>query len=134
MPGETSLSILLRRMQPELNDGVYVFCSVPPGLDLPWEKVLATFREREGLGIILERSLADRYQLSCTFEAAWITLNIHSALEAVGLTAAVAKALADHGISCNVVAAYYHDHLFVPWPLAAKAMGVLRSLTKAEVD
>jgi uncharacterized protein len=60
--------------------------------------------------------------------AAWITLTVHSALEAVGLTAAFSKALADVNISCNVVAGYYHDHIFVPQQDAEKAMAVLESL------
>lgn len=122
------MSILLRQMEPQLNEGIYVFCSVHPGHNLPPENILATFREREGLSIILNQSVADRYHLSYSFKAAWITLNIHSALEAVGLTAAVATSLADHDISCNVVAAYYHDHLFVPWSQAEEAMNVLRDL------
>ena len=130
MPGETNLSILLRQMQPRLNDGVYVFCSVPPGYDVSSEEVLAYFREKEGLSLILERSSAERRQLAYTFEAAWITLSVHSALAAVGLTAAVAKALAQRDISCNVVAAYYHDHIFVPHLQAGKAMEVLGDLTK----
>lgn len=53
---------------------------------------------------------------------------MHSALEAVGLTAAVALALTDAGISCNVVAGFHHDHLFVPFGRAAEAVAVLEAL------
>ena len=59
----------------------------------------------------------------------WITLDVHSSLEAVGLTAAVSAALAEENISCNVVAAYYHDHLFVPVADAERAMETLMRLT-----
>ncbi len=64
------------------------------------------------------------------YVAAWITLNVHSSLEAVGLTAAFAKALGDAGISCNVVAAYYHDHIFVDVKDAEKAMDVLQRMAE----
>jgi hypothetical protein len=62
------------------------------------------------------------------FTAAWITLRVHSALDAVGLTAAVSLALTDAGISCNVVAGFHHDHLFVPHTRAADAVRVLEAL------
>jgi hypothetical protein len=65
---------------------------------------------------------------SFDYVAAWITLNVHSALEAVGLTAAFATALGQAGISCNVIAGYYHDHLFVGQADAERAMHVLRDL------
>ena len=55
-----------------------------------------------------------------------ITLTVHSSLKSVGLTAAVTSKLAEYEISANVVAAYYHDHIFVPYEKAKKAMEVLR--------
>ncbi|MEO9662897.1 MAG: ACT domain-containing protein, partial [Maribacter dokdonensis] len=64
------------------------------------------------------------------FIASWITLTVHSALDAVGLTAAVANALTKHNISCNVVAAFYHDHIFVSTKDATKAMSVLQEFSK----
>ncbi|WP_065258595.1 ACT domain-containing protein [Pseudomonas bananamidigenes] len=128
MAGETSLTTLLRSMSPQLNAGEYVFCTLrdgqlPSGLD-----VVGSFREEEGLTVILERSHAERAGFSYDYVAAWITLNVHSALEAVGLTAAFATALGKAGISCNVIAGYYHDHLFVGQADAERAMQVLRDL------
>lgn len=133
MSGEKSLSILLQGMSPVLNDGRYVFCTVENGEALKGEEVLGSFREKEGLTAIIAKERADVLGLAYGYEAAWITLSVHSALDAVGLTAAFATALGDAGISCNVVAAYYHDHVFVAYDDAAKAMTVLNSLSRASV-
>ncbi|MFJ2363051.1 ACT domain-containing protein [Pseudomonas sp. NPDC087697] len=128
MAGETSLNTLLRSMSPQLNDGEYVFCTIRDG-HLPKDcEIIGSFREQEGLTVILERSQAEKAGLSFDYLAAWITLNVHSALEAVGLTAAFATALGQAGISCNVIAGYYHDHLFVGQADAQRAISVLRQL------
>ncbi|MDS9874649.1 hypothetical protein ABH911_000592 [Pseudomonas protegens] len=132
MAGETSLATLLRSMSPQLNDGEYVFCSLPDRSLLQDCEVLGSFREREGLTVILARQQAERLGLGFDYVAAWITLNVHSALEAVGLTAAFAGALGKAGISCNVIAGYYHDHLFVGQADAGRAMQVLQQLAAGE--
>jgi hypothetical protein len=80
--------------------------------------------------VILSKEQADDVGLRYLVVLAWITLTVHSSLEAVGLTAAVSKALTNVGISCNVVAAYYHDHIFVPIKDAQQAMEVLETLSK----
>jgi hypothetical protein len=128
MAGETSLNTLLRCMSPELNDGDYVFCSLSDASLIAGVEVLGSFREREGLTVIIERQQAEALGLPFDYVAAWITLNVHSALEAVGLTAAFATALGQAGISCNVIAGFYHDHLFVGKNDAKKALAVLRDL------
>jgi hypothetical protein len=91
-------------------------------------EIVGSFREQEGLTVILQRSQAEHAGFAFDYVAAWITLNVHSALEAVGLTAAFASALGKAGISCNVIAGYYHDHLFVGQADAERAMQVLRDL------
>ncbi|PMW99151.1 acetyltransferase [Pseudomonas sp. FW215-R2] len=128
MAGETSLTTLLRSMSPQLNAGEYVFCTLRDGQLPSGLEVVGSFREQEGLTVILERSHAERAGFSFDYVAAWITLNVHSALEAVGLTAAFATALGKSGISCNVIAGYYHDHLFVGQADAERAVQVLRDL------
>ncbi|MEN5090310.1 ACT domain-containing protein [Pseudomonas protegens] len=132
MAGETSLATLLRSMSPQLNDGEYVFCSITDPSLLQDCEVLGSFREREGLTVIVQRQQAERLGLAFDYVAAWITLNVHSALEAVGLTAAFAGALGQAGISCNVIAGYYHDHLFVGQADARRAMQVLQKLAAGE--
>ena len=94
------------------------------------DDVLMLFKEQEGYTIILKQDLADTYNLSYTYISAWITLSVHSSLEAVGLTAAFSSALSKEGISCNVVAAFYHDHIFVDQKDSARAMRVLKTLAK----
>jgi len=128
MTGETSLSALLRSMNPEQNDGDYVFCNVTDSRRIEGIEVIGSFREREGLTVILERSQAQQLGLDCDYVMAWITLTVHSSLAAVGLTAAFASALGQAGISCNVVAGFYHDHLFVGKDDAQEAMTTLRAL------
>ncbi|MGR3890637.1 ACT domain-containing protein [Pseudomonas sp. 1152_12] len=128
MAGETALVTLLHSMSPQLNDGDYVFCTLPDNRFPEGCDVIGSFREREGLTLILERQQAEQAGLAFDYIAAWITLNVHSALEAVGLTAAFAAALAKAGISCNVIAGYYHDHLFVGRSDAERALDVLRQL------
>lgn len=129
MRGETDLNNLLRHCKPELNAGEYVFCSVDAG-NLPASvDPIGSFREPEGATLILPRDQADALGLPYSFVSAWITLSVHSALEAVGLTAAVSQALAESGISCNVVAACFHDHLFVRVGEAQRALAVLQNLS-----
>ena len=124
----TDLHELLSAMQPKLNSGVYVYCIIPHDSDATGMNAIATFRETEGTTVILEEPAAAAFRLTPLFRAAWITLTVDSDLHAVGLTAAVATALADAGISCNVVAAAHHDHLFGPADRADAAMQVLRRL------
>ncbi|MDR9865442.1 MULTISPECIES: ACT domain-containing protein [Pseudomonas] len=128
MAGETSLSTLLRSMSPQLNAGEYVFCTLRDGQLPSGLEIVGSFREQEGLTVILQRSQAEDAGFNFDYVAAWITLNVHSALQAVGLTAAFATALGKAGISCNVIAGYYHDHLFVGQADAERAMQVLRDL------
>ncbi|MEU9800593.1 ACT domain-containing protein [Streptomyces sp. NPDC051000] len=128
MSGESDLRKLLGGMRPELNEGTYVFCTVagptaPDGL-----APVATVLEPEGLTLVLRREDADAAGLAYDHTAGWITLRVHSALDAVGLTGAFAAELAAHGLSCNVIAGYHHDHLFVAAERAAEAVAVLEGL------
>ncbi|QIQ06518.1 ACT domain-containing protein [Streptomyces liangshanensis] len=139
MSGETDLRALLSGMRPELNPGRYVFTTVahpvtsdgpagiPPGVPLGVTPVV-TVAEPEGLTLVARLEEAEAAGLPYDYVAGWITLRVHSALEAVGLTAAVAQELASAGVSCNVVAGFHHDHLFVPYERAADAVGLLERL------
>ena len=127
----SDLVTLLARMQPVRRPGVFVFTSFDGGVVPAGLTPLATFREAEGLSLILDEAQAADAGLAPLLRAAWITLAVHSDLQAVGLTAAVARALADAGISCNVVAAACHDHLFVPVEHADRAVQVLQALSAA---
>ncbi|AUX77033.1 MULTISPECIES: ACT domain-containing protein [Sinorhizobium] len=131
MSGDTDLRHLLGGMNPILGEGEYVYCTVE-GDAAFWFALepIGTFREVEGLTLILERSKADAARLSYGPVLRQITLSVHSALEAVGLTAAVSAALTRAGISANVVAAYYHDHIFVPAADAERALEALQELSR----
>jgi hypothetical protein len=120
---ERDLQRLLASLAPSCDDVEWVFCTVGevPGAVEPIVRVV----EDEGLTIVVRRAEADGLALPYDYVAARITLRVHSALDAVGLTAAVSSALAEAGISANVVAGYFHDHVFVPFPRRAEAMALL---------
>ena len=128
MPGERDLETLLRSVDPEVRPGSFVFVVVHDEALLDQLDPEATIRESEGLTAVVRRERADALGVPYDHLATWITLRVHSALDAVGLTAAVSSALARAGISCNVIAGYHHDHLLVPADRAADALEVLSGL------
>lgn len=130
MTGETNLKKLLQSLNPVLNRGEYVFCVVESLNSLESTDIVMTFREKEGITVILEKEIADKLSLAYDFVASWITLEVHSSLSAVGLTAQFSSILAVEGISCNVVAGYYHDHIFVSLADASKALNLLKSISR----
>ena len=132
MPGETDLQKLLAGLRPQLHQGEYVFVTVNDTSGIDREDILGEFREEEGITLVLPRNIADAQRLSYDFVAARITLQVHSSLQAVGLTASVATAQARQQISCNVIAAYYHDHLFVDVQDAERAMQALMEISGQE--
>lgn len=130
MNGETDLAKLLKNMKPERQPGEYVFCVVNTLKHAAELNPICTFQEIEGVTVVLPKRLADENILFYSVVCAWITLTVHSSLEAVGLTAAVSSALAGANISCNVVAAFHHDHIFIPVRDAERAMEILMSLSR----
>ena len=129
--GETDLATLLRTLEPVLDGNEWVFVRVEDG-EVPkyMPHALASFREKEGMTLVIPRMKATEVQHS-SGPMARITLAVHSSLEAVGLTAAVSRTLANDGISANMIAAYHHDHVFVPLAFADRAMSCLRGLSRA---
>jgi hypothetical protein len=127
MSGEKNLQTLLNNMKPILNVGDYVFCTVINLNQLDLSEIIGSFKEKEGITLIVSQDYANKMNLTYTTVMAWITLEVHSSLEAVGLTAAFSKILAENNISCNVVAGYYHDHIFVMKADASRAIELLNS-------
>lgn len=128
MAGKTNLEEMLQMLRPELHEGEYVFCCFAEQPDAGTKDAVMWFREKEGITLIVPKEAADKNCWPYSFVAAWITLTVHSSLDAVGLTAAFSSALAAEGISCNVVAGFYHDHLFVNLKDAKTAMEILNYL------
>jgi hypothetical protein len=128
--GETDLEKLIANMEPILNEGDYVFATVLNVDQIPRSITVCEIKEKEGITVVLPKKDADSLGLKYEFIASWITLNIHSSLEAVGLTAAFSTELGNNGISCNVIAGYYHDHIFVDKKDQEKAINVLQSMSK----
>jgi hypothetical protein len=134
MPGITNLHKLLATLQPHLHSGEFVFVSIDNQILIPIDEQIMHFTEEEGTTIICTRSYADRHQLTYTSVFGWITLNVLSSLDAVGLTASFSTALANCNISCNVVAGHFHDHIFVPIHDTQRAMNVLLSLSSTTLQ
>ncbi|MGV8964771.1 MAG: ACT domain-containing protein [Cellulomonas sp.] len=128
MAAVQDLTEMLGQMRPDRRPGSFVFVTVA-GPPAPTLHPVMTFAEDEGRTLILTTDEADDARLPYGLVLAWITLTVHSALDGVGLTAAVSSALADAGISCNMVAAAFHDHLFVPLGSADDAVRVLTELS-----
>ncbi|CUH19499.1 hypothetical protein JSE7799_00481 [Jannaschia seosinensis] len=115
---------MIANMSPRRIEGTFVFAtSEDPDLR---EAAIATMRETEGMSLILPLSAARAAGLDASAPLAWIALDVHSALDGVGLTAAVADTLAGGGIACNIVAGHHHDHIFVPERDAERAVELLR--------
>lgn len=112
---------------PKLNEGSYAFCFSKMQLKLEIAP-LATFREEEGVTYILQCEEAKKLQLEFKDEWSWISLGYYSDLDMVGLTAKFSKALTKGGISCNVIAAFHHDHIFVPIAKAEQALEILKAI------
>ena len=131
MNAETDLATLVRNLEPRTLPNTYVFCSVEDADygDLSHTGPLASFAEPEGLTLVLTRESADEESLAYEGTFRCISLQVHSSLEAVGLTAAVTGELATQGISANVIAGYHHDHIFVPSQQAESARRVLETMS-----
>ncbi|PRG73486.1 ACT domain-containing protein [Burkholderia multivorans] len=130
---ETELAKLCATIEPEMVGPIYVYCSLgdftlPDGLSPQ-----CTFREAEGLTAVVTLQDAERHALPYTFKARLITLTVHSSLEAVGFLAVISAHLAKARIPCNVVAGYYHDHLFVPVDRADEALALLEGIRHLDV-
>jgi hypothetical protein len=119
---------MIAGMDPVLMPGRFVFCTVEDGALVA--DALAMFREEEGLSVLLPVDQAEALGLPVESPMRRITLRVHSALEGVGLTAAVAGVLAGAGIACNMIAARLHDHAFVPEAQAEEALALLQALQR----
>ncbi len=129
--GGRELELLLKTMSPALNPGEYVFLSFPDNRygELAELEPVASFMEQEGMTLVVPKKMADRHQHSYSGTFRCITLQVHSSLEAVGLTATFATQLGKYDISANVIAGFYHDHIFVGADDAEKALEALQLLS-----
>jgi hypothetical protein len=123
---------MISGMTPTVRPGIYVFISTedPTLVASLTSQAISTFEEDEGMSMLIPVDLAKKSGFSVDQPMSCITLNVYSSLEGVGLTAAVSTALGDNSIPCNMVAAFHHDHVFVPSEMCDRAIEVLTSLQK----
>lgn len=156
--GETDLNKILIHMKPSLSASHYKFYNIAPKSGIESQEDLFSFMksapnaladakvilrmqfwETEGLTILIDVTEVDTLLKVC-YEHHWklqqvpsdyrcITIQVHSSLDSVGLTAKMSKELAAANISCNVVAGFFHDHLFVPDEDAEDAVHVLNRIS-----
>ncbi|MBL4681422.1 MAG: ACT domain-containing protein [Pseudomonadales bacterium] len=133
MPGEKNLKQLLQTLNPELDPRLYVFCTIDSSSIDKLRKIttIATFQEKEGLSLTLTKLEADKHGLSYEGEFKLISFNVHSSLDAVGMTAAISKKLTEKNISANIIAAYHHDHIFISQVDAERALLALAEFSDA---
>jgi hypothetical protein len=136
MVGEKDLRKLIASMTPILIENEYVFATIETfnAEQFVLLNPISTFQEKEGLTLVLQKEKADKHGIDYSGVFRCITLSVHSSLDAVGLTAAVATKLTQFGISANVIAAYYHDHVFVASKDADKALAALNDLVREGID
>ncbi len=128
MSGLTDLKDTLDSLKVSCDEIEYSFASVPDDSLISRDKVLATFQENGRLAVIAPKEFLDSKEIENEGPYAKLTIDVHTSLELVGLTAVMATKLAKNGISANVVAAFYHDHVFVQYDLRKKAIELLESL------
>ncbi len=129
MSKDNNISTLLANLSPQLNEGKYVFVTTELINHVPLTEIISLIQEDEGFSLILKKEVADRLNLQYSYVASWITLSLPTSLDAVGLTAAFSNELAKNKISCNVVAGFYHDHIFVDHKDTKAALSVLNSMS-----
>ena len=133
MSGGMDLAVLLRHMEPILDGVPYGYGVLPLGAMVPGKLApFAVIAEAEGMTVVATAEAVTRAGIAHQGQWARISLSVHSDLAAVGLTAAIAGELAKHGISANVVAGYFHDHVFVQWERRAAAMAALSALVEGK--
>ncbi|MDE2383702.1 MAG: ACT domain-containing protein [Alphaproteobacteria bacterium] len=130
MPGESNLSTLLKSMRPVLHEEEYGYGELPLTQTPPTTlSPFALIREEQAVTIVAPAAELAAHKIDHTPGWARISLEVHSDLSAVGLTAAIATALGEAGISANVVAGYYHDHFFVQWARRQDALAAMQQLS-----
>lgn len=126
------LKDLITQLSPKLDSTTYVYCTVPKAKygDLEHLNPIVSIAELEGLTLVIPLDQAKAEGLNYYRVFRRITLEGHSSLEALGLTSVVTSLLAERGITTNVIAGFYHDHMFVPSDRTDEAMAALKELSE----
>ncbi|WP_179378572.1 ACT domain-containing protein [Jannaschia marina] len=131
MTGERDIDVLMATLEPVLDPEIWVFATLTDRARAHDIEAILRFEEAEGTTLVVTETTAQSEGLDAVFRSRRITLNVHSALDAVGFLAPIATRLAAAGMGVNPVAGFFHDHLFVPADRAEDAMHILHEMRDA---
>jgi len=132
MSGQTNLSEVLKSLQIICDNIEYGFGTIKSNSIELNNEILGTFKETEGLTVIAQKAYLEKNNIHHEGTYAKLTIEVHTSLELVGFTAVLAKQLGENNISANVVAGFFHDHIFVQYDLRKKAITALHLLKEFE--
>ncbi len=136
MSGKTDLRAMLQSISVSVRPDRYTVLTIRNDEQTPslGHGVAAVIEESEGITVVATLDRARREGWPEDFVAAWLTIDVRSSLEAVGLTAAFSRALGRAGIACNIIAAFHHDHILVPHDKSEAAVEVIEALATPTTD
>jgi uncharacterized protein len=127
MSGQKNLAEVIKSLKASCDNIEYGFAAVQNNKISIDDQVFCTVKENEGFTIIADKKYFETNGIKYDCPFAKLTIETHTSLDLIGLTAVLSKKLADNNIPANIIAGYYHDHIFVPYELRQKAIDLINN-------